>query len=246
MRRGHDGEVTNTPPPDHADHAEHADHGRHERHDTEGWSVDPASAFEPEWWEEHYRQHGTGSAEPSPYVASAAAGLKVGRALDAGCGSGADAIWLARQGWTVTAVDVSPTVVAAAEAAADPEPPEVGGRLSWVAADSAAWSPPQEFDLVVSQYVHPGIAFSDFVSRLARVVAVGGTLLVVGHDHDDAHASAHAPEAASIGPETVTDALSPVEWEIAVAETRTRHVARGSDRPAVRDTVVRARRRIAP
>ena len=42
-------------------------------------------------------------------------GLPVGTALDAGCGTGADAVWLARQGWAVTAIDISPTAVGQAE-----------------------------------------------------------------------------------------------------------------------------------
>ena len=43
-----------------------------------------------------------------------------GRALDLGCGEGADAMWLAGHGWRVTAVDVSQTALdrAAADAAA--------------------------------------------------------------------------------------------------------------------------------
>lgn len=38
------------------------------------------------------------------------------RALDVGCGEGADAVWLAQHGWTVTAVDV------VAEPRVDPPP----------------------------------------------------------------------------------------------------------------------------
>ena len=37
--------------------------------------------------------------------------LHPGAALDLGCGAGGDTIWLARQGWQVTAVDISTTAV---------------------------------------------------------------------------------------------------------------------------------------
>src|SRR6202030_3346594 len=46
-----------------------------------------------------------------------AAGLTPGRALDVGCGEGADAIWLARSGWKVTAIDVSDVAVRKARGA---------------------------------------------------------------------------------------------------------------------------------
>jgi hypothetical protein len=72
--------------------------------------------------------------------------------------------------------------------------------------------------------------------------AVGGTLLVVGHDHADSHSTAHAPQPASIGTNAVTEALDPIEWDVAVAETRTRQVTRGSTELTIADLVVRAQR----
>src|SRR5206468_8930829 len=41
-----------------------------------------------------------------------------GRAVELGCGTGTNAIWLAQQGFDVTAVDISPTAIAAAQAKA--------------------------------------------------------------------------------------------------------------------------------
>jgi len=60
------------------------------------------------------------------------ADLTPGRALDVGCGEGADAIWLARRGWTVTALDVSDVAVCRAQEAA-----ELGGAtVEWVYGDA--------------------------------------------------------------------------------------------------------------
>ncbi len=115
-------------------------------------------------------------------------------------------------------------------------------RISWVVADLTVWSPPGQYDLVVSQYVHPDLPFGEFVARLAQAVAPGGTLLVVGHDHADTHSAAHAPQPASIGPDAVVGALDPGQWDVTVAETRTRQVTRGRSELTMSDLVVKAHR----
>jgi SAM-dependent methyltransferase len=199
------------------------------------------ATFGSQWWEQHYRDQEPGQGLPSTHLLAEVADLPPGTALDAGCGTGADALWLAGQGWEVTAADVSPTVVARAEHLASGRPE--AARIDWVAADLTTWEPPRAYDLVVSQYVHPAVPFADFVARLAGWVAPGGTLFVAGHDPADTHSGAHAPAEASIGPESVVSALSPDEWDVAVAETRARQVLRGPTEVTLRDLVVRARRR---
>lgn len=203
--------------------------------------TDPA-AFGSQWWEQHYREQEPGRSAASPHLVAELAGLPAGTALDAGCGTGADAVWLAQRGWRVTAADISPTVVGHAERYAAEQAPEVAGRIDWVVADLTTWEPPRHFDLVVSQYVHPEGSFTDFVARLADAVAPGGTLFVAGHDHADPHSAAHAPGRASIGPDAVVAALDPAGWHVEVAETRTRQVRRGTTELAMHDLVVRARR----
>lgn len=176
--------------------------------------------FSADWWEDHYREHRAPHGEPSPHLVATVARLPIGTALDAGCGPGSDARWLAAQGWRVTAVDVSPTVIQQARERTADGPAEVAQRIAWVAADLATWEAPQRYDLVVSQYVHPGIPFERFVSRLADAVGPRGTLLVVGHDHADTHSRAHAPEDPSVTAATITAALDPEIWRIDLAETR--------------------------
>lgn len=56
-----------------------------------------------------------------------------GRALDIGCGSGADAVYLAKRGWSVSAVDFVDKALASAERRATEEDVEV----QWVRGDVA-------------------------------------------------------------------------------------------------------------
>jgi 2-polyprenyl-3-methyl-5-hydroxy-6-metoxy-1,4-benzoquinol methylase len=81
--------------------------------------------FDKGFWERHWQQGRAGGPEsmggspPNPYLARETSGLTPGTALDAGCGAGAEAIWLASHGWHVTAADISSEALArAAERAA--------------------------------------------------------------------------------------------------------------------------------
>src|SRR6202158_2838164 len=66
-------------------------------------------------WDERYRS-GVRAAEdldavPTPLLVETAKKLAPGKALDLACGSGRNALWLAEQGWSVTAVDGSPVAI---------------------------------------------------------------------------------------------------------------------------------------
>ena len=56
---------------------------------------------------------------PVPELVAATDGLEPARALDLGCGTGAQSVFLARSGWEVTGVDVVPRALAAARRRAD-------------------------------------------------------------------------------------------------------------------------------
>src|SRR5690606_24506763 len=65
-----------------------------------------------DYWENHWSpatSSGVRELPVNPYLATETAHLHPGTALDAGCGTGAEAIWLAEQGWQVTAADISHT-----------------------------------------------------------------------------------------------------------------------------------------
>src|SRR5688500_10131498 len=90
-----------------------------------------------EHWENRYR-----TAEPPPWDTGrpsvelmrrlAQFSIAPCRAIELGCGTGTTAIWLAQQGFSVTAVDISPTAIARAEERARRE----GVQVRWLAADA--------------------------------------------------------------------------------------------------------------
>src|ERR1022692_4406826 len=110
------------------------------------------------------------SGQPSTPLVSETRGLRPGRALDVGCGEGADAVWLAEHGWDVTALDVSRVAL---DRAADH-----AGHAGLV----EAALPPASFDLVSAQY--PALLRTEKHEAelaLLKAVAPGGLLLVVHH-----------------------------------------------------------------
>ncbi len=60
--------------------------------------------------------------------------LPPGRALDVGCGSGRDAVHLAKRGWQVTGVDIAAAAIAKARRRAAQE----GAVVQWIAGDVSA------------------------------------------------------------------------------------------------------------
>ena len=178
-------------------------------------------------WTEALREHGDAVAQrpPNAYVLDVASGLTPGRALDAGCGHGAEAIWLAAAGWTVTAVDFSATALGFAASTAESMGAEVAGRIDWVEGDLGSWAPePGGFDLVTCLYVHVAGSVPEFVARMAGGVAPGGTLLMVGHQPVDPETGEPTPAAGQVqvGVEDVVGVLDASTWRLVVAEERRR------------------------
>ena len=189
------------------------------------------SGFDRDGWEERWaqalRQHGGRLAQrpPNAWLTAELADLAPGRALDAGCGHGAEALWLVARGWQVTAVDFSATALDYARSAAG------GEHVEWIEADLSTWAPePDAYDLVVCLYVHVAGSVEELVRRMAAGVAPGGTLFLAG----DRQAAGQR----QVSVEAARAALEPGRWELLVAEERPRRVAGTGV-----DAVIRARRR---
>lgn len=131
-------------------------------------------------------------AQPNRFVAAEFSDQPPGRALDLGAGEGRNAIWLARQGWQVTAVDFSPVAVERARKLAMAD----GVEVTWIVADVADYQPePHAFDAVLVAYLHlPATLLAAALARAATALAPGGRIVVVGHDVASTGAGVGGPQ----------------------------------------------------
>jgi thioredoxin reductase/SAM-dependent methyltransferase len=205
--------------------------------------------FDEAAWEARYRERpAIWSGRPNPQLVAEVDGRPAGRALDVGCGEGADAVWLAERGWRVSAVDISTTALERAAAHAEGAGTEVAARIDWQHVDLREWPPPQDaYDLVSAQFMQlPSDLRRAVFARLAAAVAPGGLLLIVGHDPSDLRTTVHRghfPDmmftAGSIAAE-----LDPRQWDVRVAEARPRAATDPQGRAiTIRDAVMAAVRR---
>lgn len=183
------------------------------------------------------------SAGPNLFIVEEIADLAPGRALDVAAGEGRNAIWLAQEGWQVTALDFSPVGVDKGRAHAE----AAGVDVDWVVADATTWDPPSEaFDLVLIVYLQlPREGRGAAHERAARAVAPGGTLLVIGHDRDNLELGYGGPSDPDVllDVDTVAADLVAAGLELVAAGQVEREVETDDGTRAAIDCLVRAARR---
>jgi len=183
-----------------------------------------------ERWSQALHEHGDRVAQrpPNAWLTAELGDLPPGRALDAGCGHGSDALWLAARGWRVTAVDFAATALAHARSTAEAMGRDIAERVDWVEGDLATWTPPrEEYELVLSLYLHVAGSVEELVQRLATGAAPGGSLFLVGHRPVDPATGAATAAAGQVqvSVEAARAALDPDRWQLVVVEDRPRHAA---------------------
>ncbi|WP_168582562.1 class I SAM-dependent methyltransferase [Gephyromycinifex aptenodytis] len=138
-------------------------------------------------WDERYRAENlVWGSDPNRWVVQELGTLMPSTALDLGSGEGRNAIWLASEGWRVTALDFSQVALDRARSLAEKAAQEYQRELdiTWQCQDaSSAELPRSAFDAVLVCYLHlPEYERTPAMRAAARALAPGGTLLVVGHD----------------------------------------------------------------
>jgi len=196
-----------------------------------------------QYWDRRYAEP-VWSGRPNATLVDVVAGMEPGRALDLGCGEGADAIRLAQHGWDVTGIDISPAAITRAHAAAE----TAGVDVRFIATDLSETDAEDAYDLVTASFFHSPVALdrTGILRRAATRIASGGRLLIVSHAGPppwapEGHGGPHvflsaAEEVAALG-------LPSEEWAVEIAETRAREAVAPAGTPAkIHDTVVLMRR----
>jgi SAM-dependent methyltransferase len=188
-------------------------------------------------WEKRYSGQEMWSGVVNPTLEKIVSGLSAsGAALDVGCGSGADALWLAEQSFDVTAVDASPTALSRAEEervrriTTDHRP----RIISWIAHNVSRDSLPERpggYQVVTSHFFHTDAAERKNVwKKLVAATAPGGTLIIVGHSPEDAKTGVRRPPVHLMFDEKELAAAIPSSWsKVAVSQRpRTQTLAGGA------------------
>jgi SAM-dependent methyltransferase len=199
--------------------------------DADGWNLRYAS-------EERVFAGG-----PNPVVVATLSALAPGRALELAAGEGRHALWLARGGWQVTAVDFSHVGLEKGRREAERE----GLTVDWVLEDAYRYRPePASFDLVLIAHFHPEPDLQDsFFSAIVGALVPGGHLLVLGrHRADIGRDGGRGPRDPRLRytPEELRDAL-PATVELLRCEAVTRRVDTDAGPLELTDVVALGRRR---
>ena len=174
--------------------------------DREHWDANYAEGFLP--WD-------TGVPDPLLVELIEGGSVPVGRALEVGCGTGTNAVWLATKRFEVVALDLAPRAVAMAQARAAATGVRVDLRAADFLNDPLDLAP---FDFVFDRgcfHVFDAAADQDrFAARVAGLLAPGGRWLSIIGSTEGA--------ARDVGPprRSLRDVAAAVEPHLEIVEIR--------------------------
>ena len=193
-------------------------------------------------WDERYRDRElVWSADPNVFVEREVADLAPGRAVDLAAGEGRNAIWLARRGWEVEAVEFSPVAIDKGRELAR----RAGVEVTWTLADLTTSPALAPADLVLQVYLHlPRPQADEVLHHASGLVRSGGTLLVVAHARRNLTDGYGGPPDPELLPEPgeVAAVLAAAGLTVEHADEVTRAVETDEGPREAIDVLVRARR----
>lgn len=168
-----------------------------------------------ERWDQRYREGAYADrTHPSPFLVEWLPRLGLGperrRALDLACGLGRNSLYLAREGWTVRAVDVSPVALERLEAKA---------RKDGLNMDCAAWdleaAPADAGGIIPDGPVDLALIFRyanlPLVRAMDRLLAPGGVLIAEMHRKTDREVAGPSSSRFRVTADELLDAAGSLE-----------------------------------
>lgn len=132
-----------------------------------------------EVWNEVFTRRQGRDFPHNKFLPTAIIGRPPGKALDIGTGEGRNALFLAAEGWEVTAFDISDVAVKLTREAADRK----GLKLSALVADADLFDyGRQRWDLVVGMYMHGVITRN--ADKITDSLKPGGIVVIEGFHRD--------------------------------------------------------------
>lgn len=133
------------------------------------------------WDDVHAARPPATEPRPNALLTETVADLPPGDVLDLGAGQGGDALWLARRGWYVTALDVSAVAVERLTGLAHSH--GLADRITAERHDLRDSFPHGTFDLVCAHYLHTPLDLdrAAVLRTAAHALRLTGRLLVVDH-----------------------------------------------------------------
>ncbi len=131
-------------------------------------------------------------------------GLTPGKVLDFGCGSGKNALELAKNGWSVTGVDWEEEAIDKARSDAW----ELQLDVEFFLSDLTFWKPSDKYNLVICTYALPGKEGSEDVLKIAMEALDDGGILLVSEWDKSMAENWNIDEEEMFSPERIVDLLS--------------------------------------
>jgi SAM-dependent methyltransferase len=100
------------------------------------------------------------------------------RAVELGCGTGTDSVYLAGKGFEVTAIDIAPTALSMAEQKAE----KAGVKVEWLLADVLRAPELEPFDFLYDRGCYHAVRRDypkEYVAAVRRLTRQGGRILIL-------------------------------------------------------------------